>query len=91
MEKYQQRKIIFEEYKEGSLKVKRRAKRLRDVKPIEFDVTDETELKVIYMGVFLSHVKTKAKLLTYLGFALVEEYKNFDYPLIVIYDKTCKQ
>ena len=65
-----------------------RAKRLGEVKPIEFDVTDETELKVIDMKMFLPHIKTKAKLVTYLGFALVEEYKNSDNPLIVVYDKT---
>ena len=88
MEKYQKGRIIFDAYKEGSLQDKMRAKRLGEVKPIEFDVTDETELKVIDMKMFLPHIKTKAKLVTYLGFALVEEYKNSDNPLIVVYDKT---
>ena len=88
LEKYQQGRIAFDEYKEGSLKDQTRAKRLGDVKAIEFDVTDETHLKVIGMNVFLSHVKTKAKLVTYLGSALVEEYEHSNYPLIVVYNET---
>ena len=44
LKNYDQGRIIFDEYREGSLKEKIRTKRLGGVTLIEFTVTDETEL-----------------------------------------------
>ena len=83
---YEQARIVFDQYEENSLKEKTRLKRAGDIQPIEFTVTDETQLKLIKINVFLSHINTKAKLTEYLGSALASKYKDSDYPLIVSYN-----
>ena len=85
---YNQGRIIFDEYKSGSLKDKTRAKRLDGIQPVEFTVSDETQLKLVPMKPFLSHVKTKAKLVEYLGSALDAKYKDSTYPLITAYNES---
>ena len=85
---YNQGRIIFDEYKSGSLKDKTRAKRLDGIQPVEFTVSDETQLKLVPMKLFLSHVKTKAKLVEYLGSALDAKYKDSTYPLITAYNES---
>ena len=85
---YNQGRIIFDEYKSGSLKDKTMAKRLDGIQPVEFTVSDETQLKLVPMKLFLSHVKTKAKLVEYLGSALDAKYKDSTYPLITAYNES---
>lgn len=76
---YDEIKLIFDCYVQGSLKKKMRKKRTgRD--EIQYHIHDTTNLKNIPLKKFLSHIQTKSELTQYLaGKALEHFHKNQKY------------
>ena len=67
--------LVFDTYRDDSLKSATRDKRRQGRAPIQYQVQDDTNIKHIPMSRFLSHDKTKADLNNYLA-AKTLEYKN---------------
>jgi hypothetical protein len=59
--------LVFDTYKADSLEQKTREKRRQGKAPIQYQVADDTNIKHIPIGRFLSHEKTKAELTKYLA------------------------
>ena len=74
--------LVFDTYKADSLKQKTREKRRQGKDPIQYQIADDTSIKHIPMGRFLSHEKTKAELANYLAEAVLK--KNANVPKLVI-------
>ncbi len=68
--------LVFDTYKPDSLKQKTREKRRQDKDPIRYQIADDTNLKHIPMGRFLSEEKTKADLAEYLAETVLKENAN---------------
>ncbi|KAH3891911.1 hypothetical protein DPMN_016021 [Dreissena polymorpha] len=59
--------LVFDTYKSDYLKQKTREKRRQGTDPVQYQIADDTSIKHIPMGRFLSHEKTKADLTVYLA------------------------
>ena len=59
--------LVFDTYKDVSLKYVIREAQLQGQCPVQYQIHDETRIKHITMKRFLSHVKTKADLADYLA------------------------
>jgi len=68
--------LVFDTYKAKSLKQKTREKRRQGKDPIQYQIADDTSIKQIPMGRFLSHEKTKADLAKYLAEAVLKKNAN---------------
>lgn len=64
--------LVFDTYKEDSLKQMTREKRQGGKDPIQYQVRDETSIKHISLSRFLSHSQTKADLTVYLAAKTLE-------------------
>ena len=67
--------LVFDTYRDDSLKSATRDKRRQGRAPIQYQVRDDTNIKHIPMSRFLLHDKTKADLTNYLA-AKTLEYKS---------------
>ena len=76
MSGYKEGRVIFDRYIENSLKSQTRNKRSGWVEPVRFDINDSTNIKLIPLKTFLSHIDTKAKLTEYLGKALLVKFSD---------------
>lgn len=74
--------LVFDTYREESLKGATRDKRRHGKAPIQYQVRDDTNIKHIPMNRFLSHDKTKADLTNYLA-AKTLEYNNSSPKLVI--------
>jgi len=74
--------LVFDTYKSDSLKQKTREKRRQGKDPVQYQIADNTSIKHIPMGRFLSHEKTKADLTVYLAEATLKY--NANSPKLVI-------
>ena len=68
--------LVFDTYKADSLKQKTREKRRQGKDPVQYQIADDTNIKHIPMGRFLSHENTKADLTIYLAEATLEYNAN---------------
>ena len=68
--------LVFDTYKADSLKQKTRVKRQQGKDPVQYQVSDGTNIKHTPMGRFLSHEKTKADLTEYLARTVIENNIN---------------
>ena len=64
--------LVFDTYRDNSLKSATRNKRRLGVAPIQYPVRDDTNIKHIPMSIFHSHDKTKADLTNYLVAKILE-------------------
>jgi len=64
--------LVFDTYRDDSLKSTTRDKRRQGRASIQYQVTDDTNIKHIPMCRFLSHDKTKADLTNYLAAKILE-------------------
>ena len=55
------------------------------VEPVRFDINDSTNIKLVPLKTFLSHIDTKAKLTEYLGKALLANFADSEKNLFVVY------
>ena len=67
--------LVFDSYKADRLKQKTKAKQ-QGKDPIQYQIADDTNIKHIPMGHFLSHKKTKANLTEYLAQAVLMNNAN---------------
>lgn len=74
--------LVFDTYRDDSLKSATRAKRRQGHAPIQYQITDGTNIKHIPMSRFLSHDKTKADLTKYLA-AKIIEYNSTSHKLVI--------
>ena len=68
--------LVFDTYIQNSLKNKTRKDRLSGKDPVQYQIKDETNIKHILLGRFLSHEKTKSDLTEYLAAKTLEYSKN---------------
>ena len=85
MSGYKEGRVIFDRYIENSLKSQTRNKRSGWVEPIRFDINDSTNIKLIPLKTFLSHIDTKAKLTEHLGKALLAKFSDSEKNLVVVH------
>ena len=62
MSGYKEDRVIFDRYIKNSFKSQTRNKRSGGVEPVRFDINDSTNIKLVPLKTFLSHIDTKAKL-----------------------------
>ena len=74
--------LVFDTYREDSLKSATRDKRRQGKAPIQYQVRDDTSIKHIPMSRFLSHDKTKNDLTNYLA-AKTLQYNNSSQKLVI--------
>ena len=74
--------LVFETYRDDSLKSATRNKRRLGVAPIQYQVRDDTNIKHIPMSKFLSHDKMKANLINYIA-AKILEYNSTSQKLVI--------
>lgn len=74
--------LVFDTYRDDSLKNATRDKRRQGRAPIQYQVRDDTNIKHIPMSKFLSHDKTKADLTDYLA-AKTLEYNIVSHKLVI--------
>ena len=74
--------LVFDTYRDDSLKSATRDKRRQGKAPIQYQVRDDTNIKHIPMSRFLSHDKTKADLANYLA-AKTLEYNDTSHKLVI--------
>ena len=74
--------LVFDTYRDDSLKSTTRDKRRQGRAPIQYQVTDDTNIKHIPMSRFLSHDKTKADLTNYLA-AKTLEYNSTSHKMVI--------
>ena len=74
--------LVFDTYKDVSLKYATREPRLQGQRPVQYQIHDETCIRHITMKRFLSHDKTKADLADYLAMKVLTY--NTDSPKLVI-------
>ena len=83
-ETYQEVRIVFDQYKNGSLKEVTREKRAKGSTPsIHYLVNDDTQIKNLKS--FLSHIKTKAELTKYLSDRLLKYYEGKSQRILVMH------
>ena len=68
--------LVFDTYKAHSLTQKSREKRPQGIDPIQYLIADDTNIKHIPMGRFLSHEKTKADITEYFAQAVLKNNAN---------------
>ena len=68
--------LVFDTYKSDSLKQKTREKRRQGKDPVQYQIADDTNIKHIPMGRFLSHEKTKADITVYFAEATLKYNAN---------------
>jgi len=74
--------LVFDTYRDDSLKNATRDKRRQGRAPIQYQVRDDTNMKHIPMSKFLSHDKTKADLTDYLAVKTLE-YNIVSHKLVI--------
>ncbi len=74
--------VVFDTYKPDSLKAKTRERRRQGKAPVQYQITDDTNIQHISLTRFLSHKKTKADRTDYLAKATLNF--NKDSPRLVI-------
>ena len=74
--------LVFDTYRDDSLKSATRDKRRQGKAPIHYQVIDGTNIKHIPMSRFLSHDKTKAGLANYLA-AKTLEYNSISHKMVI--------
>ena len=74
--------LVFDTYKNVSLKYATRETRLQGQRPVQYQIHDETRIKHITMKRVLSHDKTNADLADYLAMKVLTY--NTDSPKLVI-------
>lgn len=78
--------LVFDTYREDSLKSATRDRRRQGRAQIQYQVTDDTNIKHIPMNRFLSHDKTKAGLTNYLAaktlYSTTVHHTNWSSPLL---------
>ena len=74
--------LVFDPYKDISLKYSTRDARLQGQRPVQYQIHDETRIKHITMTRVLSHDKTNADLADYLAMKVLTY--NTDSPKLVI-------
>ncbi len=79
---YDEMILVFDTYREDSLKGATRDKRRQGKAPIQYQVRDDTNIKHIPMNRFLSHDKIKADLTNYLA-AKNLEYNSSSQKLVI--------
>ena len=85
MSVYKEDRVIFDRYIENSFKSQTLNKRSGVFEPVRFDINDSTNIKLVPLKTFLSHIDTKAKLTEYLGKALFAYFSDLEKNLIVVY------
>ena len=77
---------LFTVFPRSCLGIKKtRNKRSGGVEHVRFDINDSTNIKLVPLKSFLSHIDTKAKLTQYLGKALLVNFSDLEKNLIVVY------
>ena len=74
--------LVFDTYKDVSLKYATREARLQGQRPVQYQIHDETRIKRITVKRFLSHDKTNADLADYLAMKVLTY--NTDSPKLVM-------
>jgi len=74
--------LVFDTYRDDSLKSTTRDKRRQGRTPIQYEIRDNTNIKHIPMSRFVSHDKTKADLDNYLA-AKTLEYNSTSHKLVI--------
>jgi len=74
--------LVFDTYRDDSLKSATRDKRRQGRASVQYQVRDDTTIKHIPMSRFLSHDKTKADLTNYLA-AKTLEYNSTSHKLVI--------
>ncbi|KAG1697394.1 putative Xaa-Pro aminopeptidase P [Nymphon striatum] len=74
--------LVFDTYKSDSLKQKTRERRRQGTSPVQYQISDDTQIKHIPLTRFLSHEKTKADLTDYLAKVTLDFQR--DSPQLVI-------
>ena len=80
---YNEVRVLFDQYIEGSLKERTRVKRTEKSVSVHYHVNDSTEIKNV--AHFLSHIQTKAELTVYLAKKLLVHYEYGEQKFIVAY------
>lgn len=80
---YDEFRLLFDQYKESSLKEATRNERAQGHTPIHFHVNDETPIKSIQE--FLAHSNTKSELTKYLGDKVITHFKGRLQNVLVAY------
>ena len=62
MSGYKEDRVIFDRYTKNSFKSQTRNKRSGGVEPVRFDINDSTNIKLVPLKTFLSHIDTRGKL-----------------------------
>jgi len=75
--------LVFDTYKQDSLKSTTRSKRRHGKAPVQYQVKDDTSIAHITMSRFLSHEQTKADLADYLANKTLEYNHNSDKVIVV--------
>ena len=81
---YDEIRVVFDQYRPGSLKQTTRDKRTKKTAAIHYHVNDSTDIKNIRM--FLSHIQTKAELTKYLSQKVLAHYQGKSKKVLVMYD-----
>lgn len=80
---YNEVRVLFDQYIEGSLKERTRDKRTKKSVSVHYHVNDSTEIKNVAQ--FLSHIQTKAELTVYLAKKLLVHYEYGEQKILVAY------
>ena len=72
---YTEGRVIFDRYISNSLKSQTRAKLNVNIESVKFNVYDKTNVKMVLLKTFLSHIETKSQLTEFLGKALLQKYR----------------
>ena len=79
--------LVFDTYKDVSLKYATREARLQGQRPVQYHIHDETGIKHITMKRVLSHDKTNANLVDYLAMKVLTY--NTESPKLVVTSSSC--
>ena len=82
---YNEGRIIFDRYIDNSLKEQTRGKRTAGLDPVKFNINDSTNIKMVPLKTFLSHIGTKAQLTEYLGKAVLKQFESSLKNIIVVF------
>ena len=86
---YTEGRVIFDRYISNSLKSQTRAKLNVNIESVKFNIYDKTNIKMVPLKTFLSHIETKSQLTEYLGKALLQKYRLSEKDLIDVYGTSC--
>ena len=80
---YDEVRIVFDQYVDGSLKQHTRDRRTGKTTPVHYIVNNSTEIK--NMKVFMAHIKTKAELTSYLSEKVLHAYREKKKKVVVMH------